>query len=119
MIKINEQELKSIIGESVKKIISESGIDFSSPTWSKDFFNSLTDVNSYEKEPLHWYDETENVYTISAMIKSDMNPISKKFKATNINDAIEQALDYFVKFTSNGEKDVDIFYVKHDGYDGI
>ena len=75
-----------------------------------------------EKEPeniLHWYDNVEKTYDMIAMIKSDMNPIQQSFKATSLQDAIQQAMKYFTRFTGKGEKDVDIYYIRHHEYDGF
>ena len=96
-VKLTENDLKNIVAESVKRILKE------------DDFGDIK----------HWYDETEETYDMIAMIKSDMNPIQHSFKATSLQDALRQAMEYFTGFTRNGEKDVDIFYIKHHGYDGI
>lgn len=101
IVKLTESELKKTISESVKKVLKEK-ITF--------------DDGTVDHE---WFDKVENEYSIVGMIKSDMNPIKQKFKATNIDDAIAQAKKYFVRFTSMGEKDVDIFYVHSNAYDGI
>lgn len=96
-LKLTESEIKNVIMESVKRILNEN-----------DFENIK-----------HWYDDSEETYDMIAMIKSDMNPIQHSFKATSLQDALKQAMEYFTGFTRNGEKDVDIFYIKHHGYDGI
>ena len=79
----------------------------------------MNDDDSEPKNIKNWYDESEETYDVAAMIKSDMNPLSHTFKATSIQDALKQAMKYFTGFTSKGEKDVDIYYVKHHGYDEI
>jgi len=84
----------------------------------------IVDLNDdgQEKESkniVQWHNDVEETYDIAAMIKSDMNPIQQSFKAKSLQDAIQQAMKYFVGFTRNGEKDVDIYYIKHHGYDGI
>lgn len=96
VIKLNESLLKQIISESVKNILNEN-----------------------EKTSYEWFDEIENEYLIYAMVKSDMNPLKKVFRAKNIDDAISQAKEYFSRFSEYGEKDIDIFYVKHDGYNNM
>lgn len=161
-VKINENKLRQIVSESVRKVLKETELDYDIDNFSGRFsrgnrYNILVDGSEYyndvpeesvdklvadlerkgyknvqvvdlndegtvEKEPekiLHWYDDVEETYDIAAMIKSDMNPMQQSFKATSLQDAIQQAMKYFTRFTGKGEKDVDIYYIKHHGYDGI
>lgn len=116
-VKLNESQLRKIVAESVKKTLNEWNYD---PIYGDYDFNTDTgeEENKEEKPALHWYDDQEHEYQISAMIKSDMNPLTNKFKATSIEDAISQAKKYFVRFSTTGdEKDVDIYFVRHHDFD--
>lgn len=93
-MKISEARLRKVISESINKVLSEKIIK--------------------------WNDEEVNTYHIGAMIKSDMNPMTGDFEAKSIEEAIEKATEYFMRYSPMGDKqDVDIFYVKHDNYQGI
>ena len=161
IVKLNENTLRQIVAESVKKVLKETELDYDIDNFSGRFsrgnrYNILVDGDIYyrdvpeesvqklvlnlereghdnvevvdlnddgsEKEPeniLHWYDNVEKTYDMIAMIKSDMNPIQQSFKAASLQDAIQQAMKYFTRFTGKGEKDVDIYYIRHHEYDGF
>ena len=160
-IKLNENTIRKIVAESVKKVLKETELNYDVDNFSGRFsrgdrYNILVDGDVYyrdvpeesvqklvldlerkgygnkvevvdlddgsEKEPeniQHWYDDVEKTYDMIAMIKSDMNPIQQSFRATSLQDAIQQAMKYFTGFTGNGEKDVDIYYIRHHDYDGF
>ena len=58
-------------------------------------------------------------YSMAAMIKSDMNPISADFYANSLEEAIEKGKEYFARFSRKGKEDVDIYFIKNHDYDGI
>lgn len=165
IIKLNENKLKKIVAESIKKVLKETELNYDidnfSGRWNRgNRFDIVVDGDVYyqdipeesvdkliqglerkkaqgiinkieivdregnkhseDEEPnniIHWYDEVEKTYDMIAMIKSIMNPVQHSFKATSIQDALKQAMEYYSGFSSYGEKDVDIFYIKHNGYD--
>jgi len=170
-IRLNEQQFKKLVAESVKKVLNETTLDYDmdnfSGNWSRgnrydilvdgevyyhdvseeevdrlyddlsrkpylgkvqivDLNDDDTDSNDDNKEEyvdgkrkVYWNSDISREYTVGAMIRSDMNPLTQKFEANNIEEAIKKARDYFSRFSGMNDKakDVDIFYVKHNGYD--
>lgn len=108
-------------GEVYYKDVPEVSVDKLVNQLEKRGYQNVTvvDLNDESSEQKELYDDSEKTYDIVAMIKSDMNPISQTFKAKNIEEAIIKAKKYFSGFSNYGEKDVDIFYVKNNDYNGI
>ena len=124
-IKLNESQLKKLISKNIKKVLNEYQDygDMDDMTWN--YGESIGDYHedepqqNEERKIIHWYDEVEQTYDVVAMIKSEFNPLHRSFKATSIQDAIKQATECFSQYSRYGEKDVDIYYIKHHGYDGV
>ena len=94
-VKLNENTLRKIIAENVKKVLKEEG----------------------EIKTIKWNEPEEHEYIVCAMIRSDFNPLQYKVKSFSIEEAIEKSKKYFTRFSRYGEKDVDIYYIRHKDYD--
>lgn len=105
-VRLSESQLINIVSKAIKSKLLEMELP--------------QDIGNEEAQNYtHWYDEVEETYDMVAMIKSDFNPIQYTVNAKSIQEAIAKGMEHFVKFTGNGEKDVDIYYIKHHGYDGV
>ena len=95
-VKLNENTIRKIVVESVKKILKEE---------------------EGEIKTFKWNEPEEHEYIVCAMIRSDYNPLQYKVKSFTIEEAIEKSKKYFARFSRYGEEDVDIYYVRHKNYD--